>query len=204
MIPPIFAGKRIAIVAGGPSLREFDWRRLDGWPVVAINRAHEVLPAATMLWWSDCLYFQRHSDAIMAHPAPWKITALRPGQDRFTYPKGVHVLTFSGADGYDETPGCIRHGKNGGYAALHVVAKYGPPRRVILLGYDFCHAPGGATHFHSGHGRLHQESTLQELMLPSFAGLVEPLARMGVEVVNANPDSRLTHWPRVTIDEALG
>lgn len=39
-------GERCFVVGGGPSLRGFDWSRLDGERVIAVNRAYEVLPRA--------------------------------------------------------------------------------------------------------------------------------------------------------------
>lgn len=202
MLPRIFAGAEVVLVAGGPSLAGFDWGRLAGRNVVAINRAYEVLPNARALWWSDHGFYRQHAAQIEAHGAELKCSGFRPGHDRLRYPEWVRTYTFSGVDGFDPDPGCIRHGRNGGYAALHLVAHLGPPRRAVLLGYDMRHA-GGRSHWHSGHGRFVPEQTLVDAMLPLFATLTGPLAALGVEVINASPESRIECWPRVTIDDVL-
>ena len=77
MILPDFSAGRTVIVAGGPSLAGFDWRRLDGERVIAINRACEVLPHADVLWWSDAGFARRHGRALADHPAPVKATGRR-------------------------------------------------------------------------------------------------------------------------------
>jgi hypothetical protein len=39
------------------------------------------------------------------------------------------------------------------------------------------------------------DQILEQRMLPMFAHLVEPVAVLGIEVVNATPGSRLQVWP---------
>ncbi len=75
--------------------------------------------------------------------------------------------------------------------------------KIILLGVDMRHGPAGETHYHGGHGVLHQEITLSQYMLPQFNSIIKPLAQRGIEVLNASPDSALTIWPRCSIDEGL-
>lgn len=189
------------IVAGGPSLVGFDWSRLAGRYVIAINRAYETCPGAAVLWWSDERFWRRHAGGLLAHGARLKATAQRP-LDRAPYPPAVSVFRFTGAAGFDPAAGCLRHGNNSGYAALHLAATLGCSH-IVLLGYDFRHDADGRSHWHSGHGLLHRQRTLGERMLPYFETLAEPFALRGIEVVNANPDSWLTIWPRLDLDTAL-
>lgn len=202
MIPPIFASASVYIIAGGPSLADFDFRRLAGRSTIAINRAHEALGSATLLWWSDPNFWRKHREALLAHPAPWKATGALNRRDLVDYPPEIVTYRFTGIEGFDPDPLCLRTGNNSAYAAMHLAAHLGA-RRIVLLGVDMQHGPNGETHWHGGHGLLHQERTLTEKMLPLFAGLVAPLAERGIEVMNANPDSALALWPRCTIDEAL-
>jgi hypothetical protein len=202
VIPRIFAGATVFIVAGGPSLIGFDFARLAGRHVIAINRAHEVLVEATILWWSDILFWLRNREALLAHKAPWKATGIENRRDSVKYPSEVAVYDFTGMTGFDDRPGCLRHGNNSSYAAIHLAAQLGA-KRIVLLGVDMKHGPAGETHFHTGHGLVRQERTLTEKMLPHFESLAPALAERGVEIVNANPESALAIWPRCSIDAAL-
>lgn len=201
-IPPIFEGQAVALVAGGPSLRGFDFERLRGFPVIAINRALEVLPFAHVLWWTDASFWRRRRDAIMAHRAIWKATCQTHYHETDALPESVIQYRFTGHQGFDEDPRCLRSGNNSTYAAMHLLA-HQRPARIVLFGVDMQHGPAGETHFHDGHGLPHTESTLTNLMLPYFEGLVAPLAARGIEVINASPQSALRLWPRCSIDEGL-
>lgn len=199
MILPDFSAGRTVIVAGGPSLAGFDWRRLDGERVIAINRACEVLPHADVLWWSDAGFARRHGRALADHPAPVKATGRR-GREPVHRPPATHVFRFTGLDGFDPRPGCLRHGNGSAHAALHLAVSLGA-RDVVLLGCDMAHRDG-RTHWHDGHGLLHRERTLTAQMLPHFAALAEPFRTLGVRVIVAAP-SRIGCWPVVPPDEAL-
>lgn len=206
MIPRIFEGQPCIIVAGGPSLIGFDFSRLKGRNVIAINRAHEFIPDATVLWWTDWLFWCRHKEALLAHAAPWKATST------FDYPEDqlppVHRYVFTGLKGFDPRPGFLRHGNNSTYAAMHLAAHLGSSLE-ILLGVDMQHGPKtkeqrkGASHFHSGHGWTHDEKSLKELMLPYFETLAPGLAERGVAVLNASEHSALRVWPRCSIEQGL-
>lgn len=201
MIPRIFDGQPCIIVAGGPSLSGFDFGLLIGRNVIAINRAYEVLPGAQVLWWTDSAFFVRHQAALEAHPAPFKASA------RYDYPADlqpawVHFYRFTGHLGFDFDPGCLRHGNNSAYAAMHLAAHLGASA-LILLGVDMGVAQKGPTHFHGGHGLMLQDKTLKEVMLPHFKSLAPPLVQMGIQVLNASPDSALRVWPRCSIQQGL-
>lgn len=202
MIPRIFEGGAVIIVAGGPSLRGFDWRRLKDKNVIAINRAYEVVPSALVLWWSDAKFWFHHREGLLAHRAPWKATCnLNYGSE--PPPPEIHQYRFTGHKGLDPDEGCLRSGNNSAFAAIHLAVHLGA-LDIVLLGADMKHGPHGETHFHTGHGVQHQEDTLTELMLPWFDSLAAPLAARGITVTNASVDSALTTWPRCTIDQGLG
>lgn len=202
MIPRIFEGQPVVIVAGGPSLAGFSWSRLAGLNVIAINRAYENVPGAQVLWWSDARFWRNHQAGLTRHKAPWKATCAVNYHAGDALPVYIHQYAFTRVDGFDPNPAYLRTGNNSAYAATHLAAHLGT-NRIVLLGVDMRHGERGETHFHGGHGCLHQESTLSRLMVPHFATLAGPLAERGIEVINASPNSALVLWPRCTIDEGL-
>lgn len=155
-----------------------------------------------MLWWSDHIFYLHNAEAILAHPAPYKATALRDHDRAPDAPDHVYRYRFTGLNGFDPAPDCLRSGNNSSYAAIHLAAHLGA-RKIILLGVDMKHGPDGRTHWHEGYGRPHLQHTLDVQMRPHFDHLVKPLAERGITVVNANPESALIAWPRMTFEEAL-
>lgn len=207
MIPRIFENQPVLVVAGGPSLIGFDFNRLAGRNVIAINRAYEYLPGATVLWWSDGLFWLRHKEALLAHAAPWKATC-QLDYPEMHLPAVIHHYVFSGLQGFDPRPGFLRHGNNSSYAAMHLAAHLGAST-LILLGVDMNHGPktkehpAGQSHFHGGHGHTHFESSLKTLMLPYFKSLAPGLAERRIAVINASEASALRVWPLCSIEQGL-
>lgn len=201
MIPRIFEDRTVAIVASGPSLGGVDWSGFDGLPIIAINRRHEDLPGAAVLWWSDALYWRRAQESLLAHPAPWKATGhigYQPGE----LPHEIEVYRFTGKDGFDPDPEHLRTGNNSAFAAMHLAVHLGASG-LVLFGVDMRHGPSGETHCDGGHGFVHREETLRDLMVPFFKSIAPHLAAQHVAVLNASPESALTIWPRCSIDEGL-
>lgn len=200
-IPRIFEGQAVAIVAGGPSLRGFDWEQLRGVPAIAINRAYEVMPFAPVLWWSDVRFWQQHQGGIERHTAIWKATC-QVGYQAIELPSWVTQYRFTETGGFDPDPKNLRSGNNSAYAAIHLAAHLGAARQV-LLGVDMRHGPAGETHFHDGHGLPHLQENMANYMLPFFDTLAPPLAALEIEVINASEQSALKIWPRCSIEEGL-
>lgn len=202
MIPKIFEGGDAVIVAGGPSLRGFDFKRLEGLPVIAINRAHEFLPHATLLWWTDAKYWRRSNESLLAHGARWKATGNLEYRMQ-ELPRTIEQYLFTGPTGFDENHEHLRHGWNSAYAATHLAAHLGA-RRIILLGVDMRHdgAPTGRN-FHSGYGTAVQPDDTLELWKTSFSTLAPIMAEKGIEVINGSAESALTVWPRMSPGDAL-
>lgn len=192
----------IAVVAGGPSLLGFDWERLrlPGVDVVAVNLAFRPLPFARVIWWSDQRFFRWHEDAIRQHGAECKATARLSG-DKAPYPDYVTTLKFSGERGYDPVPGQLRHGNTSTYAAIHVGVDYGA-RRVAVFGLDMRRFPGLPAHWHEDHPIQGDAGSYAKMIL-NFGHLARDLSAMGVEVVNASPESALESFTRLTHEEAL-
>lgn len=126
-------------------------------------------------------------------------TALRhPGlkvttSDSTPYP-AVLLLRPTGVEGFDDDPGCLRTGGNGGYQALHMAAHAGAAR-ILLFGFDLDDRAG--SHWHGDHPEplRNTPSAVFAIWRARFATLVEPLRARGVEVVNCAPQSALQCWP---------
>lgn len=194
-VPRLWPGADVFLVAGGPSLTGFDWERLRGRKIIAVNRAFEVLSFAQVIYFTDYRFFEWHRDGILAHPAHWKIA----GNNRVTDPR-IRRLTTKGKGGLSTDPAVLHHGANSGYAAINLAVLMGAAR-LILLGYDLGWHKG-RDHWHENHLVPSRETQL-ERMLPFYETLPAALADAGVEVVNCSPISRLTMFTQCDIDAVL-
>jgi hypothetical protein len=190
----------VFIVAGGPSLKGFNWSRLNGKDIIAINRSYEVLPNAKYIYFADHDFFANHQADMLAHQGQI-ITGYASNicKKQIVHPQ-VWEYKLTGPNGLDTQTNCIRHGRNGGYAAINVAFHLGY-KTIYLMGYDMGRKESD-THWHDGHPRIDPES-IYDTMLGHYATIAEPLKNNGVQVFNTNPDSRLKSFPFISIEVAL-
>lgn len=195
-VPRLWEGQTAFILGCGPSLSSVDFNALRGlaWPrVIAINDAIFEYPEADLLYFCDRAWWDGQYGRQSRVPRGTFIVTLE------NEIAGVKRLRNTGPTGFDPDTSCLRHGSNSGYQAMHLAVHLGV-KRIILCGFDL----------RTVDGRLHSmarpeqqaatpvfDQTLREAMLPKFETLVEPLSKMGVQVLNATPGSRLTCWPIV-------
>lgn len=198
LLPRLFDGRAV-IVASGPSLAAFPWRRLDGLPVLAVNRAYEAVPGAVALYWSDWRFMRWHEDALRRHAAPFKAMISRRD---LRAPSWTSGLEPSGTDGYEPEHGKVRTGNSSGYAAVNLAVHLGATERIALLGFDYRFEDGRA-HWHDDHPVITRERVFTEKMAPFFPSLASELAKIGVAVLNGSLNSRIECWPRSAPLDAL-
>lgn len=191
----IWDNATVYLVGGGPSLLGFDWSQLNDKHCIAINRAYEVVPNAEVLYWTDHQFYRWHQEGINAFQG-LKYTC-RPIR---VPTQNVNFLRGNNKRGLDERTTHVCHGNNSGYGAINLAIHLGA-KRIVLLGYDL-HSDENTTHWHDGYPRRHNHSIYDRLM-HYFDSVVAPLNSLGIEVINANPKSRLDAFKKMKLEEAL-
>lgn len=194
-IEPIWDNETVYIVGGGPSLSNFDWKRLEGKKVIAINRAFEVLPSADVLYWTDSRFWKWYGNEIKKFKG-LKVTC-RPYS-----PISYDVILLKAVNNkpYESDPSHISHGNNSGYGAINLAVKLGA-KKIYLLGFDM-ESDVNKTHWHTGYDAKHNHGIYTK-MIQSFSVLAPVLSQMGVIVYNANPKSNLKAFNMCSIESAL-
>ncbi len=207
-VPREWSGETCAILAGGPSLRDFDASVLRNVRVITINDSWRLAP------WADAMYFcdQRWWCLQQSSRTAWKdryVETVKAG-GWVTISKGfethdyVRHLTRGAALGLETNPKLLATGNNSGFQAINLAYHFGASK-IVLLGYDMKVA-GKRTHWHDEERApaANFQSHCERHFLPCFQSLVRPLRDAGVEVINATPGSALTLWPNLPLEEALG
>jgi len=112
----------------------------------------------------------------------------------------VHVLQNTGYTGLELEPTGLRTGRNSGYQAINLAVHLGAAR-ILLLGYDMAENPVGPSHWFGEHPD-HQPSPYPQ-MREAFDTIVEPLAAIGVTVVNCSRRTALTAFPCALLEDEL-
>lgn len=191
-----FGDRAVVCIASGPSLTLSQVRHIgmaraqDKIRVVAINDSiypcwfADILHASDKRWWS-------------LHAGVPAFRGLKTSLEITGY-HDVRTLKNTGIEGYDDTPGCIRGGCNSGFQAVHLAAKLGA-RRIVIVGYDFSD-DGGRSHWFGQHGPGMDLNSNTENWRRHFRGLTDELARRKISVVNATIKSTINWLPRIDLE----
>lgn len=190
-------GSTIVCIATGPSLTREDVEACrDKARVVVVNDAHRLAPWADALWATDGSWWNHHRGVPT-------FTGLKYG---ITVPvgkwPGVQVITNTGTTGLERKPTGVRTGQNSGYAAINAAVHLGA-RRILLLGYDMGRRPGEPSHFFGDHPKTLQRNAPYAAFAENFVSLVDPLAALGITVINCSRRTALTCFPQASLAQAL-
>lgn len=200
--PGSWRGRRSFVVAGGPSLRDFDFSLLEGELTIGVNRAYErfspvvnysmdsdffswvesgVFGPAAQRRWFEGKFIKAFLD-IGAFPYPPDIVRVKNRQNK------AAGLTLDLSQG-------IYAGPNSGYGAIVLAAALGSTE-IYVLGLDMRGQDGKQAWWHSGYPKV-KESKIYERAKEKFEELAKFLEEKGVKVFNLSAESALECWPKI-------
>ncbi len=186
------------IVGGGPSLRGFDFGRLCGRTVIAVNDAALHVPFATALFSLDATWIRNRRELITSF-AGEKYLAVAEDFDFSTAPPACYLLRSRHGKGLSDNPQVIHMGGgNSGFGALNLAYLRGA-ERIVLLGYDLCHS---GTHWHAGYvWQATPNDHMYQKWAGNFSSTVRQLAMSGTAVWNACSSSQITAFPHCDLSQ---
>lgn len=205
----LWTGQRCFIVAGGPSLKGFNFGRLAGERTIAINRAVESCPDADIAFAFDPRVHQAAAAGDFGDAARTAFAAFRGIKvclyldSAAAHLPGVFPLGCRASDGYPVSlADGVFHGGNSGYAALQLALLLGA-NPIYLLGYDMTGEGGKQARFYGGY----PWGDGSDRVYVDFKGRIEKLApeiaAHGVRVVNLNSGSALRCFEFGDVDRVL-
>ncbi|MFW7250044.1 hypothetical protein [Enterobacter sp. BNK-34] len=171
-------------IASGPSLISSDCNLVScsDLPVIAVNNSWMAVKCCRHIYAADCCWWEEYGEGITSNAARWC-------GDEFTARRfGINWLP-------SEIPGSFNSGQRAIELAIHLGAS-----RVLLLGYD-CSIRNG-THWHGKHALLSNPDKF------SVARWQDEFSRLsavsgGIEIINCSRFTRLTCFPRQSLETAL-
>lgn len=205
-------GQRCFVIGGGPSLRGFDFTRLENQGrIIVCNKSFLDVPFADMMIAMDTdLLRWINSGALGKNPVQKKDI-----QRRFAQFKGLKVWIELGNNRMDgvhyvhsfRKPQVNRRfnqgiytGNNTGVGALMAACTLGC-NPIYLLGIDGKHE-GKRSHYHSGYPRPQLPQTMKSF-INNFGYAAKGIKKAGIRVINLNPRSAVKCFPFSTIDKVL-
>lgn len=191
---PLFAGRTVFVLGGGPSLSCFDVRRLDPTDVIAVNTAGEMMPNAAVLFWRDASWASANEAVIDAWPALRITTHASRGLS-------AHVVQIERRNDFPP-PGsmAVRWGPSSGHVAVALALAMGAAK-IVLVGFDG-RLVKGRSHWHDRYRAIRRPATYERFNA-AWSGWRAAAARRRVEIVNATSGSAIDEFPIVALDALL-
>jgi hypothetical protein len=200
----MWAGRPAFILGGGPSLKGFDMSRLEGHLTFGINMAYLLCPTVCLMGsinlmarlrgeqsWREC-----KSIAIALEAMLWNSNSDYGCRVLNVAPPGVEWGT-SFETGFPVA-------NNSGSVALNIVSVLGADP-IYLLGFDFhpSEEHGGTVNWHDHYARLRNPTPRRNVYDEYMEDLEGRAAHSSSKIINLNPGSALTCFPKTTIENIL-
>lgn len=200
--PSIWEGETVFIIGGGPSVRDAPLELIHHRKVIGCNQAFELGPWVDVCFFADCRWFRWNHEALRDF-AGLKLTLCQRLEDG----TGVRRLQRVTGMGISQKPGCIAWNGNTGAGAINLAWHLGS-RSVVLIGFDMKltpDAPCKGHNWHDKHQRFHtpKGDIYRMRFLPRFQRVAQDAKKLGIKVYNANPESALEEFPKMTLCEAI-
>jgi len=181
--------------------------------VVGVNNAYMLGHWVDVVFFGDKAWYQRHVDDLERHPAE-KVTCC----PHLEVEQGI---TFMRRDqelrrGISTAKDRLCWNLNSGAAAINLAYQRGFGR-IFLLGFDMEMDENGVhSHWHGRHWEMpkaqdkpsdsyaHIKRSNFQRHQRCFPQIAEDAEALGIEIINVNPESQITAFPRVNLSEAIG
>jgi hypothetical protein len=193
-VAPEWNGESCFIVAGGPSVAALDLDGLAGRRVIAINSSWQRVPWAPLLFFGDARWWHHYRDEVLTSYHGRIATTARG----IEHPRVMRLHPHA-QPGLAAEPDTLAIQRTSTRAAINLAVHLGVDR-IVLLGVDNQIDANGRTHHHAAHPWDLRTSCFDE-QRADLASLVTPLHHLGIEIINASPESALPFWPKQSLSE---
>lgn len=170
---------------------------IHGEHVIGVNNAYQIGIWIDVCLFGDCTWYLVHRERLARWPN-LKVGCCYKYPD-YLDPDGIKYLPRNPGKkvGIGTNPSKLSWGYNSGTAAINLAAHFGV-RQIILLGFDMSHPGPGVTHWHKGYG---YDRKSYKRFLKGFPVIAADAKVLGIEILNASPDSSITQFRKVLLEE---
>lgn len=207
--------KKVFIIGGGPSLKDFDFELLRDKDTIAVNRAILDVPNPNYFITVDFTFLKKLRRSRLQSVDTTKIFVACLHFDFMTEKNGQiidtkHDIVYDlsdfdlivksrGVKGIGYRFKDFKNGLNSGYCALQLAVILGY-KKIYVMGIDLCLAKNKEdnkvkTHYHGGYGEnaVSFSTKLEEYYAHFVCGLKEIKENTNIKVISLSPVSRLNN-----------
>ena len=201
-IPKIWPNSTVFIIGGGPSIKNQNLDLIKGHRVIGVNQAWTLGPWVDLCWFGDKGWLDQNTPEIWQYGG-LIVTCCNPAQQL----KRIKYVARSKRYGLETNKRThIGWNDNSGASAINVAYWLGA-RRVILLGFEMRNPiEGTQTHWHNKYAPKIDKKTKKlsnpySRFLIGFPQIAKDAKEVGLEIINATPDSALKVFPYKPLEE---
>lgn len=172
--------------------------------VIGVNNAYQIGSWIDALFFGDCSWYLVHKNSLSKWPG-LKVTCCPRFESRSK--KESESIKFLKKDsrrwGLSNNPSTVCWNSNSGAAAISLAVHFGA-KRIVLLGFDM-NMEGVTSHWHGSHGHPGDKVKKPPFKrhLRGFPAIAEEAKQKGVEILNANLNSTIDVFQKVTLEDVL-
>jgi hypothetical protein len=210
-----WSGKRCFILCGGPSLENFDFNKLQNEMTIGVNKAFTKFPctinyAMDQRFYDSIMYTNRaDQESYEVHNAWLKYRGIKvfaKTSETVRFDPSVYVVNTVKQRCVSEVLSAgVYPGNNSGLGSLMLAIALGC-KQIYMLGLDMkVDEKKGKTHFHSGYKnqKIEHVATVLQSFKKDFELFAPVFPKVGIEVINLNPDSELNCFLKKDAREVL-
>jgi hypothetical protein len=180
--------------------------------IIGINMSYKFGDWIDIVFFGDNSFFLREKNGLASFPGI-KVSS-HPNIEKYPWVKYVGRDTAH-SKGISKNPKMVSWNGNSGAAAISLAVHLGV-KRIILVGFDMKLDESGKQHWHDLYHRLENLSRpIPKNQKPKPGGLpfnrhllgfpeiAKDANRMGVEILNANPDSAIQDFKKVNVCDLI-
>jgi hypothetical protein len=198
---PWWNDKPTFIIGGGASLKGTRWSRFGPTNAykLCVNQAMLDVPSCNAGITVDSLFFKhRRADLdFMSNEVPVYI-AMGEVEDPLPH---AHHLKLNWGGKLSDAEDSLNSIGSSGYAAVNLAYLKGS-KLIVLFGFDY--GITGGTHYHSEYPWRSPTNDLSwKTWAAGYESMVPQLEAAGVTIINASPNSAITCFKKISVDEGL-
>lgn len=171
--------------------------------VIGINNAYRIGPLFDIVFFGDNGWYKVHRLALAKCSAIKLTSGSRFAGKKKEDSEGIRYL---GRDrvrpkGISKNPERVSWNQNSGAASISIAAHFGATR-IILLGFDMkLDQKAEFSHWHGSHGNTKPPPFARHLQ--GFSEIAKDAKKMGIEILNASPDSVIKEFKKIDLRSYL-
>jgi hypothetical protein len=232
-VPKIWEGGDVWIIGGGPSItKQFEipdhvvktvingssspsvysdyMKVIHNKHTIGVNVAYLIGDWMDIVFFGDVTFFLERKKQLAEYPGI-KVSC-HPNVNCYDYVKYVPKDT-NYPHGITSNSRMVSWNNNSGAAAINLAVRTGA-KRIILLGFDMTLDSASNQHWHDLYGRrsrildprnkkrMNVFSTFDTHLI-GFEAISKDAKRLGVEIINCSPDSKITHFRKCNVKDLL-